>query len=327
MNLKNKKLNIIFQLLILVAVFALGLLINSDNLFCNSNNLKHINPDIICESNHAIKKYSYIKTRNDIEDYILKKKQEEIVTDVSIYFRDLQNGPTMGIKEHELFSPASLLKIPLLLTYHNLANEDNNGLLDRNITITNSQDALVQIVTPKDYAKQGNTYSIRQLLEFTIMYSDNNSYYTLLDYLNQVSPKRDLLKDTFVDLGIIDPKDYLDNTISVKSYGSIFVQLYHSSYFNKKEISEEALSLLSRVDYKEGLVAGIPRGIEVAHKFGERSNPVTGLDQLHDCGIIYYPRNPYLLCIMTRGSDFTKLPEVISYISRMVYEEVDSRKL
>ena len=46
--------------------------------------------------------------------------------------------------------------------------------------------------------------------------------------------------------------------------------------------------------------------------------------QLHDCGIIYYPNNTYLLCIMTRGKDFKQLESVIAGISKTVYEVVAS---
>jgi hypothetical protein len=51
------------------------------------------------------------------------------------------------------------------------------------------------------------------------------------------------------------------------------------------------------------------------------------LNQLHDCGIIYYPGNPYLLCVMTRGTDWSALEKTIQTISAMTYKEVDSRKL
>jgi hypothetical protein len=161
-----------------------------------------------------------------------------------------------------------------------------------------------------------------------IKYSDNKAYYVLLDKLHLISPDRDLLKDTFVELGIVDPKDLLDNTISVKSYSSIFIQLFNSSYINNRKSSENVLSLLAESEWKNGLNAGVPVDINIAHKFGERFNfDGNGLDQLHDCGIVYYPENPYLLCVMTRGNDYGQLAKVINEISKMFYEEFDSRKI
>lgn len=323
-----KKQNIIIPLLVLVVGFIFGVVVGNNNLSCSKDNYRHINPDLVCDERNIIEKHSYAKLKNDLENFIDQKTKEKEVTGVSVYFRDLQNGPTLGINEHTLFSPASLLKLPLLITYYNLENEeDEYKLFDERLTITNPEEKYLQNIKPRQSAKFGETYSVRHLLEYMIKYSDNSSYFALLNYLNKISPFRDPLKDTFVDLGIVDPKDVLDNTISVKSYGSIFVQLYNSSYFNKKEISEEILNTLSEIDYSEGLVAGVPSNLDIAHKFGERSNFAGNLGQLHDCGIIYYPDNPYLLCIMSRGSDFSKLPKIISTISKMVYEEFDSRKL
>ncbi len=91
--------------------------------------------------------------------------------------------------------------------------------------------------------------------------------------------------------------------------------------------SEKALGLLSSAKFEEGLSAGVPSEVKVAHKFGEREESETNEIQFHDCGIIYFPNNPYLLCIMTKGNNLTNLETVLSTISKMVYEEVDSRKI
>ena len=85
-------------------------------------------------------------------------------------------------------------------------------------------------------------------------------------------------------------------------------------------MSEKLLSILSKTEYKGGLVAGVPDNIIVSHKFGERV--IGDVYQLHDCGIVYYPNNPYLLCVMTKGTEFTKLEKVIQDISGMVYQDM-----
>jgi len=76
------------------------------------------------------------------------------------------------------------------------------------------------------------------------------------------------------------------------------------------------------VVYKEGLVGGLPEGIKVAHKFGERGYEESGVKQFHDCGIIYYPDKPYLLCVMTRGDDFNALQGMVRQVSQTVYQTV-----
>jgi hypothetical protein len=44
--------------------------------------------------------------------------------------------------------------------------------------------------------------------------------------------------------------------------------------------------------------------------------------ELHDCGIVYLPDNPYLLCVMTKGNDFAKMEKIIEEISRLSYERL-----
>jgi beta-lactamase class A len=77
--------------------------------------------------------------------------------------------------------------------------------------------------------------------------------------------------------------------------------------------------------YKNGLTAGMPENIKVAHKYGYRA--FNAADQraeqeLHDCGIIYYPNHPYFLCVMTKGNNYDNLQAVIQNVSRLAYEEM-----
>ena len=70
----------------------------------------------------------------------------------------------------------------------------------------------------------------------------------------------------------------------------------------------------------------MPPSIGVVHKFGERSlGPNGETKQLHDCGIVYYPNHPYLLCIMTRGTSFEPLRKTIAGTSQLFYAELDSQ--
>jgi beta-lactamase class A len=112
-----------------------------------------------------------------------------------------------------------------------------------------------------------------------------------------------------------------EDFISVKMYSSFFRLLYNSTYLNR-EMSEKGLEILSTTHFASGIPAGLPKGMMVAHKFGERGLANSQLKQLHDCGIVYFSKSPYLLCVMTRGDDFKKLSDIIKDVSSIVYKNV-----
>ena len=91
-------------------------------------------------------------------------------------------------------------------------------------------------------------------------------------------------------------------------------------------MSEKALSILSKSNFVYGLRGDIPEKIKIAHKFGERWFDNGSEVQLHDCGIVYYPENPYFLCVMTKGNNESQLKSVIKNISSIVYQAYGSYK-
>jgi beta-lactamase class A len=103
----------------------------------------------------------------------------------------------------------------------------------------------------------------------------------------------------------------------------MFRILFNASYLTQAA-SEQALELLTRSEFRAGLVAGVPAGTVVAHKFGERIDG--GVAKLHDCGIVYHPARPYLLCVMTEGDRFEPLASLIAETSRIAYDQVNDAR-
>lgn len=238
------------------------------------------------------------------------------VEHVSVYFRDLHNGSTFGINEKEKFTPASLLKVPIAITYYKIAEEDP-GLLKKEFTYrgVENSDFAVPNFKPEISLEEGKTYSIEEMIAIMIKYSDNDASRVLSGNMSE----EDFFR-VYTDFGIdISTMEQRENYMTVKDYAAFFRILYNSSYL-KREFSEKVLGLLSEISFKDGLVSGVPSGIKVSHKFGERV--MGNLVQLHDCGIVYYPNHPYLLCVMTRGSDFGRLKSTVAGISREVYAQV-----
>lgn len=244
-----------------------------------------------------------------LEDYIQSQEDQGNIVHTSVYMRSLNNGPWIGINEKEDFSPASLLKVPILIAILKKA-ESNPGLLEQKITNVPIDDGTVQDIVPSQPLEQGKQYTVWELIEHMILYSDNQAKNLLL-----ITFKDKDFDRVYEDLGISVPSvKKPEDFMSVRDYASFFRILYNASYLNKT-MSNRALELLSRVDYKDGLVAGVPPGTVVSHKFGERALGDTR--QLHDCGIIYYPNNPTILCIMTRGYDWGALTNVVRSITQI----------
>jgi beta-lactamase class A len=124
------------------------------------------------------------------------------------------------------------------------------------------------------------------------------------------------------DLGCATPSIEDPNyQMTIMEYNRYFRVLYNASYLND-ENSQWALSLLTKSNYKDAFVKELPTEVTIAHKFGER--PYDQGHNFHEAGLVYLKNKPYLLVVMTRGKDNTKLPSVVSHISKMCYEEVVS---
>jgi beta-lactamase class A len=329
---RNKILERRWKIVIIVAIlflitrpFALKIvqnLIHKAEQSAYNTEYEWLNPNLRHNDSVVIDKASYTSLRNEIYNKLDKLKTEGKVKNLSVFFRDLNNGPTFNVNEDEGYIPASLLKLPLLMTYLKLA-EDNPGLFEKELSQNKLTNNVPQRYPPTKLIEQGKAYKVEELLYRLIVYSDNRALEVLFDYLTVISPDKNLFMETYKELGIIESNESGEEQITAKSYASIFRLLYNASYVSK-ELSNKALGYLSEAEFSDGLRKGVPLDINIAHKFGERITENSKL--LHDCGIVYFPRNPYSLCIMVEGRDFDELSEIIGDVSRMVYEEVNSRK-
>ena len=281
---------------------------------------RFINPLLDCEIGGDPVEFRELRPFHDrIERLIRARSDEYRLAFVAVYFRDLMNGPWFGINEKEPFIPASLLKVPIAITAVKQAEHDPS-FLTRRIRNTLTEDRnRVQLEKPAVILAAGEDYTVEELLRRSIVYSDNNAAGLLAKAVDE-----GILKQTFSDLGVKAPRLSIQYPfMPVKMYASFFRILFNSSYL-ERPWSQRLLEYLAMSDYRKGLVAGVPSYVLVAHKFGEHAEGGPGgWKQLHDCGIVYYPGHPYLLCIMSRGSDFAALDDIIRDISALSYKEVD----
>lgn len=320
--ISSKSKDIITLSIVFTIGIAIGLLITKlkDNPKINkisesrSGGFELINPLYECNSEEAIGAIEYKVLEDEVIRYINEQKNKSDIEEVSIYFRDLNNGPWFGVNEKAIFSPASLLKLPVAITYLKHSEKDSD-ILNKKIKFEKAKyDSFYQLLDPKEKIQIGKEYDVNELIQKILIFSDNEA----LGLLKSNIDKKEITK-TYRELGISLNGDE-DNLTTVKDYSSIYRVLFNSSYLNTNN-SIKLLELLTHVDFKEGLRKPIPENIKIANKFGERGIKGSSNVQLHDCGIVYFPEHPYLICVMTKGTDIEKQKTIIQTLSEKVYKE------
>lgn len=233
--------------------------------------------------------------------------------DVGIFLQDIKTGTWLGINERDGFSPVSLLKMPIMMAILKKVERKEINLNDKIEIIDSDLDDLYGVLYEKG---SGAKISVSDLLKEMILASDNTAKNVLKRQLSMSE-----LNAIFVHVGI--PNPYLstnEQKVSPRGYSRMFKSLYYSSFLSP-ELSERALDLTTDTQEESLISRGVPYEIQVAHKFGIQSDN----GELHDCGIIYHPKNPYIFCIMTRELGLDGSADMIAKISKDIYEFVDNK--
>lgn len=296
---------------------------NNQSIVRENGNYTYISPLLFCGYSENKEFDEFKPFKDKISAFINEKIAEHPEVHVSVYYRAMDKGHWFGINPDEQYSPASLLKVPLMIANLKFLQEHADILNKRFQYVGGTDYNALEHFQPAVHVEVGKTYSFQQLLEDMIVYSDNNAAIVL----NQNLPTNSL-DEVYSDLGLHIGKnnDAKTDFMSAKVYSYFFRALYNASYLNRS-LSEYALGLLSKARFANGIAGGIPKNVAVAEKFGERSiqddKGQNQLNELHDCAIIYYPNYPYMLCIMTKGANFDTLSEIIKGVSSTLYDEVD----
>ncbi|MBI3589212.1 MAG: serine hydrolase [Candidatus Liptonbacteria bacterium] len=284
---------------------------------------KFISPLLACGvlGNEEFREFEPLKTQ--LKQMVDKKVYTKEAKTISIYFRDLDRGRRVAINEDEKYFPASLLKVPLMITYFKLG-EKEPAVLNERIVYDGSFDVNAkEDIGPTQAIQAGRSYTAEELIKAMIVYSDNNATKLIFD-----SVDKNFLSEVGTDISVYSPApEGSIDVMSAKYYSYFFRVLYNATYLNK-EMSEKALDLLSQSDFKKGIRAGVPFGTQVAEKFGESTiyarEGAPPIKELHDCGIVYFSKGPYLLCVMTKGDNFDNLSRTIQDVSELVYKGVSA---
>jgi beta-lactamase class A len=281
---------------------------------CNSQ-YTFLNDSIACDFNEEENLETIKNLESQISALADSAAKEKSADSVSVFFRDLKSIKFFGVNENKEYAPASLLKLPIAIAYYKYSEIDPSILTKKYVYKAEDHLDMPQYFPPSAELEVGKEYTMEEIIEQMLVYSDNDA----VDILASNIDKNFLIK-VYDDLGIVSINE---DFFSSKDYAAVLRILYNSSYMTRKN-SQKILDLLTKSVFTEGLVAGVPSSVAVANKFGERTTE-TGEKELHDCGIIYYPDNPYILCVMTLGKNFDQLAEIIKKVSYLVYQEMNKK--
>jgi beta-lactamase class A len=258
-----------------------------------------LNPWLHCEyamhDAHALRSEGL---QRDLEAYMEEQKALGTIIRASVAFQYPDGDVSFQSFGNERYAPGSLLKVPIMIAVFKQAQEDPT-LLTRQVMF-------------KDGVR-----TVQDLVDTMIVDSDNEAREMLLKLIQELAPDGKPLRALSAELRLNDAETGVEDFLHVGTYATLLRTLYDASYLNKA-MSQKALALLSQARYENGLVAGIPDDIAVAHKFGIREDR----GQIHDCGIIYFPHDPYILCVMMKAASIPQGEQAIAELSRRTYEFV-----
>lgn len=280
----------------------------------DSSQFAYLSPRIFAQNQNDII-INFVDLRTQLRDYGAQVKNL-----LGVYFEYLPSGVSIGVNEKQEFYYASLLKVPIVMAVYHQINDGKMSLDDELVLTENDID--------KDFGdlwKKGVGYklTVRDAINLALTQSDNTAKRALF---NAMPPGTVDAVFDFLDLPIdkLNPKDE-DPIVSAKNYSSILRSLYLSAYLPKDD-SNEILDIMTKSKFTDGIVAGIAPGVKVAHKIGIYA-PLDAQKSIYtDCGIVYVPKRPYILCVMARDSE-GNAKKYIREISKQVYVYVSNANL
>ena len=235
--------------------------------------------------------------------YSLKDRIEVFLStdihNVGLIYYNLKSNEEISINSDSIFTAASTYKVGLnLLTYY-LASIGEINLDDEISYIYDDYEEGTGVLYLQDYI---GTYTIQELLDLSIIYSDNIATNMVGRYLGGHTAVRSALYD-LLDIEFITSENLITPNIELKILQYIYNNRYLSGF-------SHLINTLTQTDFSDRLDKYIPSNI-VAHKVGTIDT------NIHDVGIILTDE-PYILEIYTY--DLHDAEEKIAQISKAIYE-------
>ncbi|WP_082193077.1 serine hydrolase [Bacillus rubiinfantis] len=224
---------------------------------------------------------------------------------VTIQYKDLSTGDVFQINGKSSGRAASTIKLPLALY---VMEQASKGKINLNKTLTYKSYHYFGGSGIIQKKKVGTKFTIRQLVKYAMIYSDNIAFIMLKEYVGASNFQKYMNS-------IGGQYAYPRNGQTITSANDLTIyatELYQFSEKNK--YGKELVGYLKETVYNTTIPRGI-KGVPIAHKVG-----MIPASLIYNDVAIVYDKRPFVLAIMTQGIAYEKSQKVIADIAKIVYK-------
>lgn len=255
--------------------------------------------------------------------------------DAAIAYRTLDGRDALFIQADVEYHAASTMKVPVLIELYRQARA---GLLtlDDQIPVVNEFHSIVDgsgfTLDTSDTSDAaivrnlGGRMAYRALAEEMITVSSNFATNLIIERIGarNVQATTNSLGATGMHVlrGVEDNKAFekgMNNTTTARALLTLMEAIANGQAVDQGA-SVEMVAILKRQKFNDRIPAGVPAGVEVAHKTGE----ITRIQ--HDAAIVYGGR-PFVLVVLIRGLDDAKKGSALAAaIARTLYQAANGAR-
>ncbi len=246
------------------------------------------------------------------DEEVLKKQIQSAIGNTlknySVYVVDYHSNFSMGINESEIFTGASVNKLPIMAALYNGAQNGNINF-DQVITLQ-SEDIQDYGTGSIRYDPPGTTYTVKTLIRLMMQKSDNTAAFLLGNYVVGLPTVQSVINSWG-----LTQTDMINNKTSNKDMELLIRKIYNNNVTNPA-LTAEMLGFMKDSDFENRIPGNLPTGVTVYHKIG---NGDTG--EVHDIGIVVHDTVTYYIGILTSNAgDMDATAKLEAKISKIVYD-------
>lgn len=242
-----------------------------------------------------------------------KKLADSATGNYGIYFSDFNNPHEFGINPKEIFTGASVNKLPIIAVLYYLDHK-NEISLDEQITLQ-SADIQDYGTGTLRYQKPGNIYSLKTLAKLAIRQSDNTAAHIINNRIG--TP---VIQKTISSWGLAQT-DMENNKTSAYDMYLLLKKIYRGEIASAGK-TQELFGFMIDTDIEDRLPSLLPKNVNIYHKTGDT------IGGMHDVGIIQNDGNVFFLGILTSdiGREETKTKQTIAQIAKTIWDEYGKKE-